>query len=164
MNIRYCLLIPIAIILLHTSCKKNSSTPACTDAVALNVNQPGPCTYAQDSIFAKGIYNLVITKYTLDPGQVGTQFYLLTNNSTCYLGGVSLHSTIDLHWNTGYFEPFDYCIQLNGYSFTIPDSVRNFTWAGAPVTGSGNFLNHSFYFSGIVHSSYGDSVIEVKSY
>ena len=108
--------------------------------------------------FVLGDYLLTVIKYPLDPGQVGNQYTLSVRNASN-----SDHSLIEFDWLTPGVNPYDFTQQLSGYSFSFTPAYQ-VTWAGAPLTGTGTFSNDTLNFSGIVHSSDGDSVIVLKGY
>ncbi len=146
----------VSALFFFAACTKKSDPATCTDSTALNYNKTGDCTYARDSIL--GDYLLTVIKYPLDPGQVGNQYTLSVRNASN-----SDHSLIEFDWLTPGVNPYDFTQQLSGYSFSFTPAYQ-VTWAGAPLTGTGTFSNDTLNFSGIVHSSDGDSVIVLKGY
>lgn len=151
-------------ICLIAACSKSNKT-TCSNAEALNYQQSGDCVYAKDKILPHGGYKVKVTKYTLQPLQVGDSFEVNVSNSPCIGGPGDAYTFLQLVTLGGAFQPNSFCVGLNGFDFNITDSM-NIQWSGAPVTGQGHFDNQgaSFSFSGIVHSSDGDSVIELRSY
>jgi len=152
-----------SIVAIAASCGKSNSV-TCTNPDATNYNHPGTCLYPKDSILAVGGYRLVVAKYPLQPSLEGTTFGMIVERQACANLTDSFYKIIELDWQNGLFQPYSYCVTLNGFSFTIPPGTNNFTWSGATVTGTGTFSGKSFQFTGIVHSSGGDSAIVINSF
>jgi hypothetical protein len=139
--------------------KTEDNTPAviCNNPDALNYQKNGTCTFPSDSIV--GRYGVVITKYhppcsTNDSG---------TNNTLIIEGGPCISHKLDsaykvliFYWVTPAFMPESFCVKLtDGFNFTI-DSADNLLWYGAPVTGTGSFVNNKFAFTGVVQTYCGN--------
>ena len=153
--LRYPLIVIIATTLLFCSCGKDWNKPAsCQDIKAANFQKIGRCTYPRELVL--GDYSMTVTKYTLEPRQVGTQFIMSVRN-----GSYGADSVVEVDMLNGLFNPYDFYMTLHGYSFTFA-LTSGMTWSGGPITGTGTFKNDSLTFIGIVHSSGGDSAVVMQ--
>jgi len=153
----------LSAIIIASCSKSDSGTTTCKNTDALNYGKQVGCIFPRDIII--GSYEIVVTQYPLQPLQVGDSFQMDVKRGTCVTpSGDSVYKFIEIDalTGTGFSPTSDWCIYLHGSNFTLTDT-SGIGWAGAPVTGEGNFTNGVFTFHGIVHSSDGDSAITLMS-
>ncbi|MEI8279708.1 MAG: hypothetical protein WCG87_08075 [Bacteroidota bacterium] len=155
-----CVLFLLSNLFFLLGCSKKHDTllaVICNNPDALNYQKNGNCTFPKDSIVGK--YMVIVTNYAVpcSANINGENFGLTVDKDIC-IGFASDSSYKVLHftWLGSTFTNENFCVNLtDGYNFIIT-AADNVTWALAPITGNGSFVNGKFTFTGIVQSGCGN--------